>query len=430
LCLYDRCDDAVFQNLHVAYLTGRGLYLGATKNVANRGYTRESIFQNVRITCCGSATLPSVEITSVGDNVAGSDATDLLQFHALNIFASKAGGGLVIRNDRSGVGTNVGIRTIKFYGLRVEGVFNPVDTATFTGDLVRIGDPSYNGKIYEIEVYGFISASSYAGFSVIKFDAPAGDATLAPYNCEINGTITGGAGGGINVVRGRNLKFRFRDIATAQTNVTIGSGVGANILIDGSGGEDLWTYNIDDAVEPTIVFPNKRITTHPGIRDSTILTSYYTSQAVIPSSGAAAVAANTLYCQPFFLPQMFVDRIGIEITTGAAGAARLGIYTNNVGVPGTLISDFGTVDTTNIAIVEATIAQVLPREWFWAVAVFNATPSVRTGIGSGQVLGNNVINGAARVGVHGAFTYAALPANAPTIQNGSTAAPAIFFRKT
>lgn len=171
---------------------------------------------------------------------------------------------------------------------------------------------------------------------------------------------------------------------------------------------------------------------HPGVRDSSIVTSYYCSANIFPTNATAAVTADLLICQLFFMPGQFVDRVGINVTTGAAGACRLGLYTNSAAVvPGTLIADYGTVDTTNIAVVEATISQTFPNAWVWACAVFNATPTVTVGVGNNSyLLGNNVVNGSMRLGLHGAFTYGALPAAAPTMTNMSTVAPMIFFRKT
>src|SRR5690348_6482347 len=93
---------------------------------------------------------------------------------------------------------------------------------------------------------------------------------------------------------------------------------------------------------------------HPGIRTG----NYYLSQSVLPSSTALAISADNIYYQPIALVGT-VNRIGVEVTAGAAGAARLGLYTNNNGIPGTLILDCGTVDVTNIALVEATISDTI-----------------------------------------------------------------------
>src|SRR5690349_11575522 len=95
---------------------------------------------------------------------------------------------------------------------------------------------------------------------------------------------------------------------------------------------------------------------HPGIRTG----NYYLSLALTPSVTTSTLAANNIYFQPIALSGT-VNRIGLEVTSGAAGLARFGLYTNNGGVPGSLILDCGTVDVTSIALVEATIPDVVLR---------------------------------------------------------------------
>jgi hypothetical protein len=171
------------------------------------------------------------------------------------------------------------------------------------------------------------------------------------------------------------------------------------------------------------------IRSHPGIRSA--FTTYYSPASILISSTSTAVAANAIYYLPFCIPNVVFDRIGIEVTTGAAGAARLGLYTNDGGMPGALILDAGTVDTTNIAIVEATItARAASDEWIWAAAVFDATPTCRNGTASGSSFLGSTSTSSGQRGLTAAFSYAALPAAAPTATGGSTAAPMVFLRKS
>jgi hypothetical protein len=164
---------------------------------------------------------------------------------------------------------------------------------------------------------------------------------------------------------------------------------------------------------------------HPGMRTGAV---YYFGATVLPSATTAAVSANAFYCQPISVVGT-INRIGIEVTTGSAGLCRLGLYTNLNGLPGSLVLDAGTVDTTNIAVVEATIADMVMRgDWFWMGAVFNATPTVRVGtVGAAMLGGANTTSAGARC-LTGAFAYAALPATAPTISGVSSVGPAIFLR--
>ena len=167
--------------------------------------------------------------------------------------------------------------------------------------------------------------------------------------------------------------------------------------------------------------------THPGIRSS--FTTYYTPVTSIAGTGTGAIAANTLYFLPHNLPGGLVDRIGIEVTSGSAGAARLGIYANENGAPGALILDCGTVDTTSNAIVEASFTALRLPEWVWAAVVSNATPTLRVGGQSASnIVGASTPSSTSR-GLSRSFTYDTLPATGAAT-GVSNVAPIVFFRKS
>jgi hypothetical protein len=163
---------------------------------------------------------------------------------------------------------------------------------------------------------------------------------------------------------------------------------------------------------------------HPGVRTN----NYYLAATVLPSATTAAISANSIYYQPIAITGV-INRIGIEVTTGSSGAARLGLYTNANGLPGTLILDCGTVDTTSIAIVEATIdPMVLRGDWMWMCVVSNATPTCRIGtVGAAMFAGASTPSAGIR-GYVGTFNYAALPTAAPAITGVSSVGPAIWLR--
>ena len=167
---------------------------------------------------------------------------------------------------------------------------------------------------------------------------------------------------------------------------------------------------------------------HPGARTSPA--TYYIPATHIATSGTAAIVANVLYFVPFLIPGAAFDRIGVEVTTGSAGAARLGLYTNASGGPLSLILDCGTVDVTSTAVVEASFTAVsLPNDWVWAAIVSNATPTLRNGGQGAQSIIGCAAPGTAARGLSQSFTYGALPASvaATSITN---AAPIITLRKS
>jgi len=71
------------------------------------------------------------------------------------------------------------------------------------------------------------------------------------------------------------------------------------------------------------------------------------------SATNAAVAANTLYACPFIPLETFTcDQLGIRVATGAAGSAKLGIYTalTTTLMPDALVAEVSAdIDTTSIA---------------------------------------------------------------------------------
>lgn len=157
-----------------------------------------------------------------------------------------------------------------------------------------------------------------------------------------------------------------------------------------------------------------------------VQTSYYISDGLIPGANTTAVSANFLYYQPISVSGL-MTKIGIEVTTGAAGLCRLGLYTNNNGYPDRLILDAGTVDTTSIALVEATISQQLTGEWVWMAAVFNATPTVRGCALGPSVLGGNLPSSGVRALI-APYTFGALPATAVATTNYTANAAAVWLR--
>lgn len=119
--------------------------------------------------------------------------------------------------------------------------------------------------------------------------------------------------------------------------------------------------------------------------------TYYTTTAYGTATTAnAALVANRLHATPFFVRKtMTFDRIGISVTTGTGvgtDRARLGIYRDNNGVPGTRVLDAGEVDVSAIANVEITISQQLTPGWYWVTIVSNAAPTIKMMTATGNAI--------------------------------------------
>ncbi len=230
---YDRDDFVAMRDVHVYFLNGRGLYMGVVKNIPGHAYVRESKFHDLLFWQCGNASVPAVEINSVGP--ANDDATNELSFYGLDIIGP-TGRGLVIRNSNA----SVPVRLLRFFGLRAEG------GGANAGDLVVIGDAALPGNVNNVQIYGFESNAAAAGATAVRLTAPNGAAQ--PYNITIDGTIPTSSGDGIHIDAGRQIRLRLSDVhATSGTAITVGPAtlVGGNIEISGDGSETGWTYNID-----------------------------------------------------------------------------------------------------------------------------------------------------------------------------------------
>ncbi len=95
-------------------------------------------------------------------------------------------------------------------------------------------------------------------------------------------------------------------------------------------------------------------------------------------TATTAQAEGRLIFTPYWAPKAFsISRIAINVTTaGSAGSViRIGAYNDDNGIPGTLIFDAGTVDSTTTGIKEITTTQTLPAGRFWLAAVVQGAAS-------------------------------------------------------
>jgi len=169
---------------------------------------------------------------------------------------------------------------------------------------------------------------------------------------------------------------------------------------------------------------------HPGMRRGTV---YYQSPVVVPGAPTSAMSANFAYYQPFCLPGMPIDRIGIETTVGS-GNARLGIYSDLDGLPDQLILDAGILSVSGAAVNEITLSSVLylPQAWVWGCIIYSGTPTVRSGgtaINS-YLLGVETVGATPPKALLAFQAYGALPTQAGLfLLTGSASAGLMFVRK-
>lgn len=114
---------------------------------------------------------------------------------------------------------------------------------------------------------------------------------------------------------------------------------------------------------------------------------------LVPATNDAtrvATASQVFYC-PFPVYEAFsINSIGIGVSSagGSGSVVRLGLYADSSGVPGSLITDYGTIDGTSATYQEITISTSLTAATLYWVAVVwqgGTAGSVRAiGVGDGS----------------------------------------------
>lgn len=130
-------------------------------------------------------------------------------------------------------------------------------------------------------------------------------------------------------------------------------------------------------------------------------TYYYTSDTAGGSDGTTTLTQSRLLFLQFTAPNgVSIDRIGVEVTTGVASTTiRLGIYASTAGgLPGSLVTDYGTIDSSGTGAKEITIspAATLAAGTYWlAIVAQGGTPTVRSkGFSTNPYIGRAAIDNA------------------------------------
>lgn len=137
-----------------------------------------------------------------------------------------------------------------------------------------------------------------------------------------------------------------------------------------------------------------------------------------------------------------VDRVAVEVTSAGAPAGsvlRLGVYTDQEGQPGVLITDFGTVAADAVAVVELAVSPslVLPAGVYWLASVAQASGTTRPTV---RVMNRNysLVNATASLALTSGSAYlkaavsGALPSSATDatrINTGTSQGCRFAFRK-
>lgn len=186
-----------------------------------------------------------------------------------------------------------------------------------------------------------------------------------------------------------------------------------------------------------------RYTAHPGY----VSGLYYAPARNL--TGGSAVAANILYAVPCFIHEAITIQALTLRTTAfvAASNAKLGIYANSGGRPGSLVVQTASPVATS---ANATVAGALTSNtllqpgWYWLASLFSHTPSTLCILGNDQMFSEVIGSPTASetfasssagtlgvTGVHGTATYAGGlpdPFGTATVRAGGAVTPVVGFQ--
>lgn len=266
-------------------------------------------------------------------------------------------------------------------------------------------------------------------------------ATQAANNVAITGgTITDVTLAGTTLAAASNVKVSANDTTPGdlETKLLVGTGLALSTQNDGGNETRTIAHDFASQVEAEAGTatdkPMNALRTAQaiaalaggGLTNGGFATNrYYYGLGYVPASGSSVQAANRLYFKPFVVTEETTfTRVGFEVTTGAAGNARIGIYNFVNGIPTSLITDFGTVDTGTTGNKEVTISETLSPGIYAIATVFNATPDVRELTKTNSItdwyVGLTNTTDTTTAGGYGSHTYGGLPSTFPSIASYET----------
>lgn len=165
--------------------------------------------------------------------------------------------------------------------------------------------------------------------------------------------------------------------------------------------------------------------------DGYIAGRYYGGGCINPSSTTPLIlAANTLYAIPFRVTadQTFSE-MAFVVQAGAAGGARLGIYSWSDGIPSKLLKDLGSTSVSTSGTKSVALNEYLEPGVYALTIVSDVTPSIYcsgANIQSMEAIGTTP--GTATVQISRALAYGALPADFGAVTYSAANLPNLFLR--
>lgn len=178
------------------------------------------------------------------------------------------------------------------------------------------------------------------------------------------------------------------------------------------------------------VMPEVAPASSPGVASN----RYYTTPTGTTIS-TLSIAANILYCCPFFVPERTTwTRIGAEITTAAAASSvmRVGVFSAYTGRPQALLLDSGALAADSTGLKEATVSKQLDSGWYFLAIFSNGSPTVRAILDTASTKHGLTTPTALDTLIGGSQTYGTMPSTFPAsliYANGGGVVPLLWMRK-
>lgn len=147
----------------------------------------------------------------------------------------------------------------------------------------------------------------------------------------------------------------------------------------------------------------------------------YYPQVVTP--GTLLAAHSTIYALPFMVNSNFVfDQIGVNVTTAGVGAnteARLGVYADDNGRPGTLLFDSGVItgfDSTGAkvaALAQPHTLMIWANQPYWLASLYRQAATTQPTVAAAAAGGQSPF-----VAALGVADIASIPSAAAGLPNG------------
>lgn len=262
--------------------------------------------------------------------------------------------------------------------------------------------------------------------SATSFSVTGDQTALLEVGRRVKSSNTGGTA--YSTINSSSYSAGITTVTLKNDSLTLDSGLSAV------------SYGLVSAVNPSL--PNSLVTrsTLGIVTNWPIKTGrYYNPAIVVVPSGTGVPGGGTTYYIPYIQTETrSMAAISVSVTTGAAGNVRLGLYTNNDGLPAALIATAGTASTAATGIKDIAYTTLIPTGFYWlafqhdAAATFRMTnwQGVAPPFGNTFGVGTDFTSANTTAFYTEAVAYAAgLPATAtPTAGFLGTSVPVIFVK--